>query len=1299
MPIPTSRNSVSLSPVGANSVDTDPTIHIETIVDAISTDADQASRAEAASQDVPESSDSALKTDAGFQVGTESFANMNEIAVNPKGQKGISCRVYENTATANDGAITIDLHLTLIDTFDDQGNLTTGTPQQLPVTFSDFFGGPILLARNIGESAGGFEGHTAHVKVEFFDSGCGEPLDVIGDFTFRDIDFIPPDGNCTGTGSEAVTAVSAEILSYQVSSDPVSCITIEENDNGTTRFTNYETNGGPDDEERWARIRFNGRKSLNLTFRARNANTGYGLTTADFSGAPSSCSQAEIENDSGTDAVEMSVCAIGGTGNAGVIQHGNYGSIVIDSDGTYTYKLHSNNADVLALSPGQTLDDTFDYSVSDSQGGFSSASLTITIAEANPRSLVGGTVPPQANIDSDSINILNVSTYFSDPQGQSLTYNAVNLPTGLLINPLTGEIAGQLDNNASQDAPGGIFNAEVTATDSNGGSVTTTFEWEVISLVLAEHNKGVMTDQSSSTLDAIAGVEPNAKNLGSFNQISNAAHGVASVNPDGSFIYTANRSSHGTDSFEYDIVDTDGATSTATVTIAVDPASNPPVVNTAIPDQSHANSDTINVDISNNFRGFDGKPLTFGSIGLPPGLTINSAGNISGTIDSNASQNGPYTVVITAVDGNGGKVTDTFGWAISSPEITAEADNLQTNQGSSRGTTVSNKANASPTVNTNIPDQTHAGSGNINVDISPNFTDTSRVGLAFSATGLPPGLSITSSGKICGTIDASTSQVAPYAVVIKAKDANGESITDTFSWGISNSTSATANSEDYGSNKATFNQLTDPSHGSIVFNSDGCFTYTPAPKFSGTDKFEYEKIETSGAVSPATVMIEIQAVEKTNLAAQATNMAAAETDAGVAINGDYGTVQINTDGSYTYALDSSNLAVENLNAGQTTLNADEITLTETFQYTVDGEDGGCTTTNVTLTIARKNGALVLESLPDQSNGSLDTVLVDLTPFAAGLDADNLSFAVTGLPSGLTVSRGIVSGKIASSALAGPYSVTVSVSDGKGGIAMDSFTWNVGDPAPVTADSSSTPQDALSTSSDVDSATSPANENLSASLITTAPSNGTVVANHDGSVTYTPNSGLPQNDSYEYEVCIPSEASEIAVVTVNVAPLDNASKSRDDETVATELESHSSNNFSKPHFDTDTEKQESISRPGISQKIFSLSQKPLFSGYASPSTRITGRIYDASASLVGEASANTDPEGNWSMQFNNAKGHEFYQVEFETALPRADFGNGNFGLHPGGTSYQSMSPLTSLDKPLSTEGAMTISKQTLNPSSS
>ena len=845
-----------------------------------------------------------LETDGGFVVGTESFANMNEIPITPKSQGGVSSRSYQNTATANDGAISIDLHLTLIDTFDQNGNLTTGTADQLPVTFSDFEGGPILLARNIGSSVAGYQGHTADIKVEFFDNTTGAAISVVGDFTFRDIDFIAPQSTDAGAGAEAVTAVSDQIQSCQVSADPATDIITQADNDGTIRFTNSSTCGGLDDQQRWVGIRFHETTSLNLKFQARNANTGYGLTTGQFSATPISFSplqaqddpaknQAladdqetaitrgsvdvvvvaadeadgeagavnEVNSDLENSAEALTVSAVSG-GTVGVAHSGNYGEIIINSDGTYRYTLDSSFPEVVALQAGQTLAETFDYTVSDHAGGFSSATLTITIAGANLPPVVGGTLPPQLDNDSDTIATLDVSRYFSNSENQPLTFSANGLPPGLEIDSLTGKITGQLDDCASQHVGGGVFMVEVTATAPNGESVKTTFDWKVTNAALVPENVWLAKDE--------------------------------------------------------------------------DPAKAPPLVTTAIPDQTHFDSDTISADISGNFRDPNAKPLLFSAAGLPAGLSIDQAGNITGTIDSDASQAGPYSVVIRAQAENGASVSDTFTWNVTqSASSTVQGGDLATND--------------SPVVNTNIPDQNNLDSDTIDVDISPNFTSGDNSGLRFSATGLPHGLSIDVEGNISGTIDSNASQNGSFEVVIKAEDVNGFIATDTFTWEVGK----------------------------------------PAPTSDPND----------------------------NVKGQA--------DAGVAIVGSFGTTQVNSNGSFTYAIDSYNPAVKSLDAGET--------LTETFQCTVEDGEGGTSTAELRIVI----------------NG-------------------------------------------------------VGVTDLK-------------------------------------------NELVKFALFTAAPTNGMVVANADGSVTYTPNPNFDRTDCFEYEVCDKARNCD-AVVNVGITQVDASGKIGHDNAV-------------------------------------------------------------------------------------------------------------------------------------------------------
>ncbi|NEU06730.1 tandem-95 repeat protein, partial [Flavihumibacter sp. R14] len=55
-------------------------------------------------------------------------------------------------------------------------------------------------------------------------------------------------------------------------------------------------------------------------------------------------------------------------------------------------------------------------------------------------------------------------------------------------------------------------------------------------------------------------------------------------------------------------------------------------------------------------------------------------------------------------------------------------------------------------------------------------------------------------------------------------------------------------------------KVTDPANGTLVFNADGSFTYTPNANFNGTDSFTYKVSDGSLESNIATVTITVTPV-------------------------------------------------------------------------------------------------------------------------------------------------------------------------------------------------------------------------------------------------------------------------------------------------------------------------------------------------------------------------------------------------------------------------------------------------------
>ncbi|WP_415686423.1 Ig-like domain-containing protein [Gillisia hiemivivida] len=130
---------------------------------------------------------------------------------------------------------------------------------------------------------------------------------------------------------------------------------------------------------------------------------------------------------------------------------------------------------------------------------------------------------------------------------------------------------------------------------------------------------------------------------------------------------------------------------------------------------------------------------------------------------------------------------------------------------------------------------------------------------------------------------------------------------------------------------------------------------------------------------------------------------------------------------------------------------------------------------------------------------------------------------------------------------GPDSFTYTITDGNEGFdtATVSITVNPINDAPIAVDdSASVNEDTPVTISVLDNDSDVDGDDLTV-VSTTSPSNGTVVINENGTITYTPNDNFIGSDSFEYTISDGNGGTDTATVTITVNPINDAPIANDD----------------------------------------------------------------------------------------------------------------------------------------------------------
>ncbi len=529
----------------------------------------------------------------------------------------------------------------------------------------------------------------------------------------------------------------------------------------------------------------------------------------------------------------------------------NGGTAVMAADGSFTY------------TPAANYDgpDSFQYTISDSNGGTATALVDITVAPVNDA--------PVANDDrlsglEDTAISGNVLTNDADPDGDALTVTS----TGTLTTGKGGTVVMAADGSftytpaADYDGPDSFL---YTVSDGNGGTATAR-----VGITVAPVNDAPrpIDDLASGLEDtAITGnvltndADPDGDVLTvtSTGTLTTGSGGTVVMAADGSFTYTPAADFSGADSFTYMVSDGNGGTAMATARLDIAAVNDVPIAN----DDSFAGSEDANLtgSVLGNDTDPDGDPLTVVSLGTMTSaeggtVILNADGSFAYTPP--ADFNGPDSFTYVVSDGNGGTATATAHIdvaAVNDVPVAADDSYTATQGVEIRGNLLDNDhdPDGDPLAVTNTGMFTTGIGGQVQIAADGTFAyraPTSFTGTDTFTYTVTDGAGGTATAT--ATIDVVSSNTAPVAV------------DDAFDVAIDGGATGNVLANDFDADGdpltvTSAGTLTTAQGGMLALFADGSFDYKPLAGFTGTDGLTYVIEDGRGGTAIANITFTVTA--------------------------------------------------------------------------------------------------------------------------------------------------------------------------------------------------------------------------------------------------------------------------------------------------------------------------------------------------------------------------------------------------------------------------------------------------------
>ena len=751
-------------------------------------------------------------------------------------------------------------------------------------------------------------------------------------------------------------------------------------------------------------------------------------------------------------------------------------------------------------------------------------SATTTEATSTPIDVANNDIDPEGNLDPSTTTVL------SGPTNGGVVNNGDGTVT---YTPDPGFVGMDTFTYRICDTDGACDSATVTVTveESNEPPVANDDTRST------GEDSPVTMDLAANDTDPDGNLDPTTVTV-----LSGPSNGSVVNNGDGTVTYTPDSDYSGTDSFTYEVCDTDGLCDAATATVTVSAVPDSPIANDDA--ETTAEDTPATWDLSANDSDPDGDldPTSVTILSGPSEGTLVNNGDGTITYTPGAHYNGPDTVVYEICDIGGRCDTATLSITVSAvaDDPIATNDARTTPQDTNVDVTVvANDSDVDGDLDATSATTTVAPSNGSTIDNGDGtityVPDSGFTGIDTFTYEVCDGQPVCVTAVV--TIDVTPVDVPPVA----NPDTESTPEDTPATWDVA------ANDSDANGDldPTSLTVLTQPMHGALVNNGDGTVTYTPNPEYSGPDSFTYEICDLNGSCDATTVSVTVTSVDDPPVARNDS----ASTPEDTPVDIDLAANDTDPDGdldptSITILSGPSNGSVIDNGDGTVTYTPDaNYSGTDSFTYEICDLAGNCAVAAATVTaqvVAVDDPPVAVDDTLAATENTPVTWDVSANDTDPDGDLDSTTVAILSGPvHGTLVNNG--DGTVTyspDSGYDGPDSFVYEICDSTG--ACDTATGSItvagtNDPPVAVDDARTTAENTPGTWSVVNNDSDPEGALDPASVsINTSASNGAAVANGDGTVTYTPDPGFVGVDTFDYEVCDTGGECATATVTVTVA---------------------------------------------------------------------------------------------------------------------------------------------------------------------